>query len=63
MLCSVLNVENCSVKSISYGNILVTVTFTRKIFLVISAIKCIGKDIEIKLLACCLSCKYVINTC
>lgn len=47
VLFSVLNVENCLIKSINYGNISLVVTFTRRILNVTSAVKCTGKNTKI----------------
>lgn len=46
MLFNVLSVEEYFMESISLENILLTVTFTKKILNVISAIKYIGKIID-----------------
>lgn len=46
MLFNVLNVTEYFMKNINLGNILLTVTFTKRILNVISAIKYIGKIID-----------------
>lgn len=46
ILFNVLNVKEYFMKNISLGNILLTVTFTKRILNVISAIKYIGKIID-----------------
>lgn len=46
ILFNVLNVEEYFMKNISLENILLTVTFTKRILSVISAIKYIGKIID-----------------